>query len=209
MSRKTFISRPFYISFNFHRPHSAERLDQIFKLTRNFVASLDLGCPNVAHSPNVGLRSINGDGYLEVVSIHGMSERDRYLLWVKEWKQIYASLSTLIRNLKLDRKTSKNQRRLSDIQTTQIHALMKSFGTNEGIREYLTKLSANHLPDLQEAAQIMLNARYNAKLAAGMRRQIEIMQAEADLDALTASHSHSGENEIDFVCYPKSETSDA
>lgn len=66
-------------------------LDQVYKLARNFIASLDTGS-----SPNMRLvNAIDSN-----VKLEGMSGKDRYLLWVKTWKHFYKRLSELIRHYK-------------------------------------------------------------------------------------------------------------
>lgn len=101
-------------------------LDQVHKLARNYIASLDLGCVNMRLVPIVDNNC----------STEGLDGRERYLLWVKNWKLFYKELSVLIRYYKHDRAGN-----------------------------------AGHIDRLKETAQVMLNARYNAKLASWAVKQ--------------------------------------
>lgn len=101
-------------------PDLSQYLDQVYKLARNYAVSLDLGCSNL----NL-VNEIDRNTYTA-----GLDGKDRYLLWVKNWKLSYKELSVLIRYYKHDR------------MGNQYHILR-----------------------LKETAQILLNARHNAKLA--------------------------------------------
>ena len=146
------INRPWLSSFHFEQSsYSATKLEQFHKLTRNFVASLDVGCPSVKH---VGRPKFK-------------SERDAYLSWVSDWKKIYKRLSEIIRFMKVYRRTI----RFPKLSPAEIMVLEKfQDATNQSPEEYLRQLSRLHLERLQETAMVMLNARYNAKLASGARR---------------------------------------
>jgi hypothetical protein len=150
------INRPWIQSFNFDRCYDDVKLDQLHKLTRNFVASLDLGCLSAKHVADVD-RNVNTDH---------MDERAKYLLWVKTWKKIYAEVSKLIRRHKLYRRTTRK------LQFT-LHEgnLYSSYQSNLPIKQYYRSLSERQLGRLQETAMVLLNARYNAKLASAERRR--------------------------------------
>ncbi len=65
--------------------------EQVHKLARNLIASLDLG-----DSPNMKLaREIDQGKFPEK-----MTGKERYLLWVQTWRDFYAGLSSLIRYAK-------------------------------------------------------------------------------------------------------------
>lgn len=65
-------------------------LDQVHKLARNYIVSLDLGGPNMNLVTNID--------YLTHTT--GVDGKTRYLLWVENWKAFYAELSGLIRYYK-------------------------------------------------------------------------------------------------------------
>lgn len=66
-------------------------LDQVHKLARNYIASLDLG-----GGPNLNLVNEVDRG----IKIEHMSGKERYLEWVRNWKNFYHDLSNLIRYYK-------------------------------------------------------------------------------------------------------------
>lgn len=156
---KTVINRPFTGSFPFGAARfSGTQLDQIHKLSRNLIASLNLGCPNAKHTetPDAG------------VSVKGYDDRGLYLEWVKTWKFVYRNLSILIHEMKTRRKTVhfKNLNAQDEELWFQLNP-----GNNLTASEHLGGLARIHLPRLKETAQVLLNARYNAKLAAAERRR--------------------------------------
>ena len=65
-------------------------LDQVHKLARNYIASLDIGGPNMVLVNEVdrGCKFQNATG------------KDKYLEWVRNWKNFYYDLSNLIRHFK-------------------------------------------------------------------------------------------------------------
>lgn len=147
------INRPWISSFSFSSAAcSGQKLEQVHKLTRNFVSSLDLGCPGVRH--------VNKDG-------HKLA-RERYKAWVADWKVIYYHVSSLIRLYKQYRKTTRCPKPSSAYEQN-----WKAFNrdSNLSAQHGLQLLSAQHLARLQETAQVLLNARYNAKLAAAEARR--------------------------------------
>lgn len=76
--------------------YSAKGLDQVHKLARNYIVSLDLGGPNMNLVTNIDY----------MTHTTGADGKTRYLLWVKNWKAFYAELSDLIRHYK---KTDRNE----------------------------------------------------------------------------------------------------
>lgn len=147
------INRPWISSFSFNSAAcSGQKLDQVHKLSRNFVASLDLGCPSVRH--------VNKDG-------HKLA-RERYKAWVADWKIIYGHVSALIRLYKQYRKTIRCPKPHS-VHEQHWKALNRD--SNMSAQQGLQLLSSQHLARLQETAQVLLNARYNAKLAAAEARR--------------------------------------
>ncbi len=155
------INRPWISSFSFSAAgYTNDKLEQVHKLARNFVASLDLGCPHVRH--------VNAERKTE--------DREKYLQWVANWKVVYAETSKLIRQMKSWRKTVKFQP-----LTAEQAKVYESWnrGSNTPPAQQLNQLSHRHLERMQETAQVLLNARYNAKLAAGMRRQRALAERDA------------------------------
>lgn len=149
----THINRPWISSFAFEQALcSSAKMEQVHKLTRNFVASLDLGCRSVKH---VNLKK-------------DTTSRDCYLRWVTDWKTIYGCVSRLIRTLKQYRKTTR-----CPVPTAKQQDLWKFLNreTNQTAQQGLQQMSCAHLERLQETAQVLLNARYNAKLAAAEARR--------------------------------------
>jgi hypothetical protein len=150
VTKKIVINRPWISSFNFEAaPYSDTKLEQIHKLSRNYVSSLDLGCPHV--SP---VKSYEDD-------------REAYKAWVADWKRVYAGVSNTIRLLKTFRKT---------VTFPALTSVQKAICAREysGEVDYASKLNAlseRQLGRMQETAQILLNARYNAKLAAAEARR--------------------------------------
>lgn len=156
-TNKTQINRPWMQSFAFNTlPFSEKSLDQFYKLSRNYVASLNLGCPSVRH-----LEIVDGN------STRGFNDREMYLLWVRGWKKIYAELTRIIRQMKTYRRTI----RFPKLTMTQKTAWQTYSTPSNDIHGGLRSLSDRHLGRLTETAQMMLNARYNAKLASAERRR--------------------------------------
>lgn len=93
--------------------------DQVNKLARNYIVSLDIGCNN--------MRLVNEVDHN--IKMGEATDRDKYLQWVKNWKLFYLELSELIRTYKQHKRRGEELNRL------------------------------------KETAQVMLNARYTAKLA--------------------------------------------
>jgi hypothetical protein len=148
----TVLNRPWISSFQFDTyPYSDTRLDQFHKLCRNFIASLDLGCPSAKHVRRVKYKT----------------EAAEYQAWVSDWKAIYKSLSATIRQQKEFRRTVRHPK-LNNAKLELIATLNR--GSNQEPIAIMQQLSRVHLERLQETAMAMLNARYNAKLAAGARR---------------------------------------
>lgn len=167
-SQPIYINRPHYRSFSFENTTSETSLDQINKLARNFIASLDLGCPSAKHVRIVRPKSDNDH------DTHNLTEHQRYLLWVRQWKEIYAGISTLIRTLKQRRRSVRPIPPLSEAdQQRLIHLCDKS---NSSGRSILNQISFRNLPRLTETAQALLNARYNAKLASRELRRRRISE---------------------------------
>jgi hypothetical protein len=150
------LNTPFLASFDFPRcSFSDVKLNQLHKLSRNFCASLDLGCPSAKHT-----------SVIDDESTDSLDERQKYLLWVRRWKVIYREVSQLIRLFKQRRKITRFPK-LSEAQREQVKALR----SNQEPVEYLRNLAYSQLPVLQETAMALLNARYNAKLASAERRR--------------------------------------
>ena len=160
------INRPWISSFSFKTaPYSDGRLEQIHKLSRNFVASLDLGCPGVNH---VKIYERHNPGK--------MDPRERYKLWVSSWKQIYAEVGQIIRLLKKFRKTVRFPKLTEEQNRWALTGTVN--GSNANAAMILRSLSERHLARMQETAQVLLNARYNAKLAATeARRRAKAVEA--------------------------------
>lgn len=157
MARTIVLNRPWISSFSFtHAPYSASRMEQVHKLSRNFIASLDLGCPNAKHVKRTGCT------------------REDYKVWVQDWKTIYQQVTTLTRLLKKWRKTVKFPK-LTPEQLKLVEWNRAKDDTRTP-QQILNRLSYDHLPRLRETAQALLNARYNAKLAAAERRRRALEQ---------------------------------
>lgn len=161
MTKKIVINRPWISSFSFEgAPYSDTKLEQVHKLSRNYVASLDLGCPNVKPVKSYG------------------DQREAYKAWIADWKKVYAGVSSTIRLLKTFRKTTRFPALTADQQKQfDIH----NSGANQPASMVLRGLSERHLARMQETAQILLNARYNAKLAAAEARRRYLAAQDAEL----------------------------
>jgi hypothetical protein len=148
-----YVERPWVDYFDKIKT-SNDKLDAQCKLIRNQIASLDLGNPHFKLF----------DSYHKV-NKHAMrgeprerpDSRTLYLEWVADWKQTYRKLSETIRALKVG---FKNAQRSND--------------ASEQNRAFVA------LTALRRSAQVMLNARYNAKLAsAELRRRRLALEGEA------------------------------
>ena len=144
---KIVINRPWISSFKFKEvPYGDTRLEQAHKLARNFACSLNLGCGNVNH--------VNVEGLV--------GTKDLYKQWVSDWKIVYREFSSIIRKMKSWRKTVHHPK-LSEDELRFLDFLNR--GSNLTPATTMHRLSEQHLGRLQETAQVLLNARYNAKLA--------------------------------------------
>ena len=185
MTRITHINRPWFSSFSFpNAVFSDTKLEQVNKLARNFVCSLDLGAPHVKHVQKVGLPNpYSLPNNQDVHDISGLDEHQRYLLWVDQWKQIYRQISSIIRELKTWRRTVRFPK-LTEEQTKYLTQFFNSqYNSKEGpssIESWCNTLAYDHLPRLQETAMVMLNARYNAKLASHALRERRRQESFAD-----------------------------
>lgn len=161
------INRPWPSSFSWSSAaYSHSSLEQIHKLCRNYVASLDLGCSGVKHTRSYP--GLSAD----------MDSRERYKLWCRGWKSAYAELSALIRVMKTYRRTVRFPK-LTPEQQKRVAAY--NSGANQQPEQLLRGLAERHLHRLQETAQVMLNARYNAKLAAAEARRRDLEQRSGPL----------------------------
>lgn len=70
-------------------------VDQVCKLARNYIVSLDLGGSNMRVVDQVG------DG----IKTATMTGKEKYLEWVRNWKLFYQELSELIRYYKKEDRT--------------------------------------------------------------------------------------------------------
>ncbi len=147
------LNRPWISSFNFgSAAYSDAGLKQIHKLSRNFIASLDLGCPSVRHVTD----QHNGSSADE-------TPRELYRRWVADWKVIYRELTQLIRTVKSHRRTA----RFPELTAAQLSVFRLAHRqSNRPHQHILADTAHQHLPRLRETAQALLNARYNARLAA-------------------------------------------
>lgn len=162
----THLNRPWMQSFCFEALRFSDtKLEQFHKLCRNYIASLDLGCPSAKHVMNV-----------DNTDLSGLTEHQRYLVWVKGWKRIYRELSIVIRFFKQYRKTVHYPAMSQDLQA---QVRMYNRDSNQIAPEILRNLSYCQLERLQETAQALLNARYNAKLASAERRRRSLASREA------------------------------
>lgn len=149
------INRPWKSTFNSafsNAPYNDNSMDQVFKLTRNFVSSLNLGNPNVKFAKHESGTEFE-------------SSKEAYLAWVSQWKIVYGQLSDLIRLLKTYRKTV----RFKGHESKFLDSWKRQYGNHNKDPHELYKLCNNsyykYEERLKETAQVFLNARYNAKLA--------------------------------------------
>ena len=148
------LNRPYTTTFQreFDRAaYNEEALLQVYKLTRNFIASLYLGAP----VPRAELEFQEGD-----------TPRDAYLEWVRQWKIAYANLSSLIRFMRSCRRTVHfDVAALQKMLPAARLKLRKPELRVDQLRYIIECMYLRHEERLRETAQVMLNARYNAKLA--------------------------------------------
>lgn len=160
-----YVERP-WVEYFESLKYSNKSLEQQMKLIRNQAASLDLGNP-----------------HFKLFDSHFNRNRDprerpdsrtAYLEWVVDWKRTYNKLSETIRALKAQRKfkgTAAHETRLKRDNPNWDNASIGELHdrNNDRIREAM--------PALKRAAQVMLNARYNAKLAAAELRRRRLAEA--------------------------------
>lgn len=148
------INRPYTTTFQreFDRaPYNYEALQQVYKLTKNFISSLYLGAP----VPRAELEFKEGE-----------TAREQYLEWVRQWKLAYANLSKLISIMRGCRRTVRYD--VATLQKMLPNARQKLKDPNLRIDQLRSIIHCNYVNEeqrLKETAQIMLNARFNAKLA--------------------------------------------
>lgn len=148
------INRPFTFVFEkecSRAPYNEEAMRQVLKLVRNFVASLYLG---------------SGQPRAELQFPESGDTKEAYLEWVRQWKLNYAQLSKLIRLMRHCRKTVYYDSAL--LIPMLKHARYKTKNPDLRLDELREIIYSNFLvyeDRLKEAAQVMLNARFNAKLA--------------------------------------------
>lgn len=131
-----------------------KQLDQQCKLVRNQAASLDLGNPHFK--------------LFTYSDTPDLSSKERYLDWVKDWKSTYALLSDCIRGLKSQRKFSATI--ALEEKLVKVNPQWSNLTEGDLHTSNLSRIAHSKL-ELKRAAQVMLNARYNAKLAAGELRR--------------------------------------
>lgn len=112
-----------------------KRLDQVHKLSRNFIASLDVGT-----GPMKLVNEIDNG-----IKLEGMTGKERYLLWVKTWKTFYRDLSELIRYVKKNLAQEDRAELLRLKETAQV------------------MLNARHVGKLASWAIVQRNLRLNTK----------------------------------------------
>jgi hypothetical protein len=114
---------------------TSKSLDQVHKLSRNFIASLDVGT-----GP---MKLVNEIDY--GIRLEGMTGKERYLLWVKTWKAFYRDLSELIRHVKKNLAQEDRAELLRLKETAQV------------------MLNARHIGKLASWAIVQRNLRLNTK----------------------------------------------
>lgn len=148
------LNRPYIWTFNkeFERAaYNEEALKQIFKLVRNFVSSLYLG---------------SGVPRAELEFEEGPSNKEAYLEWVRQWKINYANLSQLIRFMRQCRRTMYyDARTLQDMLPSARNKYRNPDLRIDQLRVIIERMYLKYEDQLKEAAQVMINARHNAKLA--------------------------------------------
>ncbi len=155
----TYVRRPWVDYFD-SLVHNDAQLDQQSKLLRNQIASLDLGNPHFKLYDSHFQR--NG------VPRERPSSRESYLEWVADWKRTYGKLTTLVRALKTQRGRA---------GFGKVEELLRKENPKLGNQEresvfyWNERRLMNMLETLRAGAQVMLNARFNAKLAAAELRR--------------------------------------
>lgn len=114
---------------------TVKSLDQVHKLSRNFIASLDVGT-----GPMKLVNEIDNG-----IKLEGMTGKERYLLWVKTWKTFYRDLSGLIRHAKKNLAQEDRAELLRLKETAQV------------------MLNARHVGKLASWAIVQRNLRLNTK----------------------------------------------
>lgn len=114
---------------------TARSLDQVHKLARNFIASLDVG-----NGPMNLVNEIDQN-----VKLEALTGKERYLLWVKTWKAFYRQLSGLIRHAKKNLAQEDRFELLRLKETAQV------------------MLNARHIGKLASWAIVQRNLRLNTK----------------------------------------------
>lgn len=116
-------------------------VDQVHKLARNYIASLDLGCPNLKMVDWVDNDAVNNPNAAHAATDTVLlTGKDRYLQWVKVWKVFYQGLSLLIRNVKKDKLRRYQLARLKE--TAQV---MLSARHNAKLASWAIKMQASRL----------------------------------------------------------------
>ena len=163
------LNRPFVWTFNkeFKRAaYNEDALKQVFKLTRNFVSSLYLG---------------SGVPRAQLEFEEGPTDRESYLEWVRQWKINYASLSELIRTMRMCRKLVHfDKRKLQDMLPNARQKHKNPQLRIDELRDIIYNNYCQYENQLKEAAQVMLNARHNAKLASIGSRTVNTPASKAE-----------------------------
>ena len=128
---------------------TARSLDQVHKLARNFIASIDLGS-----GPMKLVNEVDHN-----VKIEGMTGKERYLLWVKTWKTFYRALSELIRYAKKNLAQEDRAELLRLKETAQV------------------MLNARHVGKLASWAIVQRNLRLNGPMVLTTQLNEEQIQA--------------------------------
>lgn len=166
----TAINRPWNSTFDSQFAKAAfddKSVEQVLKLCRNFVCSLNLGAPYVKHAtPENGVAD---------------TPREEYLAWVKQWKRTYNQLSSLIREL---RRYRKDHRFAGHYDNTLKQWHRHSNKSSQDLYWACRRIKNTYEERLSETANMMLNARYNAKLAAAEAHRRE--RANRELPAETS-----------------------
>lgn len=161
-----YVRRP-WINYFDKLIHSNDQLDQQCKLIRNQIASLDIGNPSFRLYDSYYDRNNQRRATKP-------SSRELYLEWVADWKRTYSLLSDTIRSLKHQRHREGFRRVREDVAKNN-----KSWGNLADEELFLRNQSRVRvaLDALKIAAQVMLNARYVAKLASAELRRRRVEQA--------------------------------
>ena len=148
------INRPYTFVFEKEcrrAPYNEEAMRQVLKLVRNFVSSLYLG---------------SGQPRAELEFEESGGAKEAYLEWARQWKLNYEQLSQLIRNMKKCRKTLyyDSEYLRSILQEARNKTKNPNLRIDE-LRKMIYNQYLRYEDRLNEACQVMLNARFNAKLA--------------------------------------------